>query len=88
MFEPYKPPAAAVLPARFKEADGYWTAIADDPLVFMANQKFLTENKLSPPTSWDDLLIGLQKHASDGGRAHVGYRRNPHLLGAGGERPR
>jgi iron(III) transport system substrate-binding protein len=56
VFEPYKPPAATVLPSRFKEADGYWTAIADDPLVFMTNQKFLAENKLSPPASWDDLL--------------------------------
>src|SRR5690349_7483692 len=56
VFEPYKPPAAAVLPARFKDADGHWTAIADDPLVFMTNQKFLSENKLSAPTSWNDLL--------------------------------
>src|SRR6187549_4188830 len=39
VFEPYKPPAAAVLPARFKAAEGHWTAIADDPLVFMTNKK-------------------------------------------------
>ena len=56
MFEPYKPPAFAMLPARFKQADGQWTAIADDPLVFMTNAKFLAENKLNPPASWDDLL--------------------------------
>ena len=62
VFEPYKPPAAAVLPSRFKEADGYWTAIADDPLVFMTNQKFLAENKLSPPASWDDLLNPAYKN--------------------------
>ena len=62
VFEPYKPPAAAVLPARFKEADGYWTAIADDPLVLMTNQKFLTENKLLPPASWDDLLNPAYKN--------------------------
>jgi len=55
VFESYKPPAAAVLPARFKNADGQWTAIADDPLVFMTNAKFLAENKLNPPASWDDL---------------------------------
>jgi iron(III) transport system substrate-binding protein len=55
VFEPYRPPAAAVLPARFKAADGSWTAIADDPLVFMTNKKFLAENKLQPPASWDDL---------------------------------
>jgi iron(III) transport system substrate-binding protein len=56
VFEPYKPPSAAALPARFKHADGQWTAIADDPLVFMTNAKFLVENKLQPPASWDDLL--------------------------------
>src|SRR5258705_526295 len=37
IFEPYKPPAAASLPARFRQADGQWIAIADDPLVFMTN---------------------------------------------------
>ena len=56
VFEAYKPPSAAVLPARFKNADGQWTAIADDPLVFMTNTKFLAEHKLKPPASWDDLL--------------------------------
>jgi iron(III) transport system substrate-binding protein len=56
VFEPYKPPAAAVLPTRFKHADGQWTAIADDPLVFMTSGKFLSEHKLSAPASWDDLL--------------------------------
>ena len=33
-----------------------WTAIADDPLVFMTNNKFLKENNLKPPASWNDLL--------------------------------
>ena len=54
VLEPYKPPAATVLPARFKQADGQWTAIADDPLVFMTSGKFLAEHKLSAPASWDD----------------------------------
>ena len=33
-----------------------WVAIADDPLVFMSNNKFLKEHDLQPPASWDDLL--------------------------------
>ena len=37
VFEPYKPPSFAKLPARFRHAEGQWIAIADDPLVFMAN---------------------------------------------------
>jgi iron(III) transport system substrate-binding protein len=56
IFEPYQPPAAAALPARFKAADGSWTAIADDPLVFMSNSRFLKDNHLEPPASWQDLL--------------------------------
>src|SRR5882724_1483006 len=56
IFEAYTPPSAADLPKRFKSAQGMWTAIADDPLVFMTNTKFLQEHNLQPPASWDDLL--------------------------------
>src|SRR5438874_12194581 len=56
IFEPYQPPATAALPPRFKAADGSWTAIADDPLVFMSNSRFLQDNHLEPPGSWEDLL--------------------------------
>jgi iron(III) transport system substrate-binding protein len=56
VFEPYKPPTFAALPVRFKDSEGYWVGIADDPLVFMSNKKFLKENNLNPPASWNDLL--------------------------------
>ncbi|MET0731727.1 MAG: ABC transporter substrate-binding protein [Casimicrobiaceae bacterium] len=56
VFEPYKSPSFAKLPARMKQADGQWTAIADDPLVFMTNDKFVKEHNLKAPASWDDLL--------------------------------
>src|SRR6185437_17159865 len=56
VFEPYAPPSAADLPARFKDPSGLWTAIADDPLVFMTNTQFLKEHNLQAPASWDDLL--------------------------------
>src|SRR5689334_13144638 len=56
VFEPYKSPSWADLPARFKDKDGQWTAIADDPLVFMTNTAFLKQHNLQPPASWDDLL--------------------------------
>lgn len=62
LFESYKPPGAAVLPARFKDENGAWTAIADDPLVFMTNTKFLEQNKLQAPASWDDLLNPAYKN--------------------------
>jgi len=56
VFEPYKPPAYSVLADRFKDPQGYWVGIADDPLVFMSNKKFLAEKNLKPPASWNDLL--------------------------------
>ena len=62
VFEPYKSPSFAKLPARFRQPDGQWTAIADDPLVFMTNAKFLKENNLQPPTSWNDLLNPAYKN--------------------------
>jgi len=62
IFESYKPPTFAALPARFKHADGQWVAIADDPLVFMSNKKFLAEHGLKPPASWDDLLNPAYKN--------------------------
>jgi iron(III) transport system substrate-binding protein len=62
IFQPYKPPAFDKLPARFKHVDGQWVAIADDPLVFMSNNKFLQENKLKPPASWEDLLNPAYKN--------------------------
>jgi len=62
LFEPYKPPSFAKLPARMKQADGQWVAIADDPLVFMTNEKFLKEKNLKPPASWDDLANPVYKN--------------------------
>jgi iron(III) transport system substrate-binding protein len=62
VFEAYKSPSFDKLPARFKHADGMWMAIADDPLVFMTNNKFLKENNLQPPTSWNDLLAPAYKN--------------------------
>ena len=62
VFEPYKSPDFARLPARFKHPDGAWTAIADDPLVFMTNNKFLKDNNLQAPQSWNDLLAAPYKN--------------------------
>ncbi len=62
IFEPYKPPSFSVLPPRFRHAEGQWVAIADDPLVFMSNIKFLKEHNLKPPASWADLLDPAYKN--------------------------
>jgi len=62
VFEAYKPPSFAKLAPRFRHADGMWVAIADDPLVFMSNNKFLKDHKLQPPASWADLLAPPYKN--------------------------
>ncbi len=62
VFEAYKPASFARLAPRFRQADGLWVAIADDPLVFMTNNKFLKDNKLQPPASWADLLVPAYKN--------------------------
>jgi iron(III) transport system substrate-binding protein len=62
LFEPYKPPSFASLPTRFRHPDGQWIAIADDPLVFMSNDKFIKENGLKAPASWNDLLAPAYKN--------------------------
>ncbi|MCE7878571.1 MAG: extracellular solute-binding protein [Betaproteobacteria bacterium PRO3] len=62
LFEPYKSPSFAKLPARMRQQDGQWTAIADDPLVFMTNSKFLAEHNLKAPASWNDLLAPAYKN--------------------------
>ncbi len=62
IFESYKPPSFAKLPPRFRHPDGQWVAIADDPLVFMTNAKFLKENNLKAPASWNDLLHPAYKN--------------------------
>src|SRR5260221_5283088 len=62
IFEPYKSPSFARLPARFKQADGQWTAIADDPLAFMTNAAFLKTNSLHPAASSCHLLTPDDQH--------------------------
>ena len=62
LFEPYKPPSFATLAPRFRHADGQWIAVADDPLVFMSSNKFLNENGLKAPASWNDLLAPAYKN--------------------------
>jgi iron(III) transport system substrate-binding protein len=62
VFAPYTSPEAAALPGRFKDPHGLWTAIADDPLVFMTNTAFLKQHNLQPPASWDDLLNPAYKN--------------------------
>ena len=62
VFESYKPPTFDKLAPRFRHAEGQWVAIADDPLVFMTSNKFLKDNNLAAPASWNDLLHPAYKN--------------------------
>ncbi|MEW6228405.1 MAG: ABC transporter substrate-binding protein [Bacillota bacterium] len=52
---PYKSPAAAAIPANFKDKDNYWTGIYAGPLCFVSNVNRLKELGLEAPASWVDL---------------------------------
>ena len=56
IFEPYVPRGAESIPSRFRDAGGYWTGVALDPICFMFNRPFLQQRGLKAPSSWKDLL--------------------------------
>ncbi len=62
VFEAYKSPNYDKMSSRFRDKDGLWTAIADNPLVFMSSNKFLKDANLKPPASWNDLLNPAYKN--------------------------
>ncbi len=50
----YSSPQTDIIPARFCDADDYWTGLWYDPIVFAANRDFL-KNQSQPPATWADL---------------------------------
>ena len=89
VFEAYKPAAYAKLEDKFKDSEGYWTAIADDPLCFMSNVEFLEKNNIPQAEfSKSDLLKKLVENNNrevilknvDGGYHFNGRFRNATFL--------
>jgi iron(III) transport system substrate-binding protein len=56
MLTPYKPAGWEKIPDKFKDANGYWTAIDLYAAAFVGNTKVLEEKNLKMPKSWNDLL--------------------------------
>ncbi len=56
MLKPYKPNGWDKIPARFKDPDGYWTAIDLYAAAIVPNTKVLEEKGLPMPKGWNDLL--------------------------------
>lgn len=53
---PYFSPKAAKIARQYKDKDGYWCGIYNNPLCFVYNTQKLAEKKLRAPNSWAGLL--------------------------------
>jgi len=56
MLKPYKPKGWDKIPAKFKDPNGYWTAIDLYAAAIVPNTKVLEEKGLPMPKGWNDLL--------------------------------
>ena len=56
LLEQYASPGRDAIPAKYKDADGYWSGVYVGALGFCSNTKELRRLGLKVPTSWDDLL--------------------------------
>ena len=56
LLEPYAAKESNAIAARFKHPENMWQGVTLLTVAFAANQKKMTELKLSPPRSWADLL--------------------------------
>jgi iron(III) transport system substrate-binding protein len=52
----YKSRVAETIPAKFRDAENYWTGLYIGPLTFFTNNKRAKELGIKPPMSWADLL--------------------------------
>jgi len=56
MLTPYKPEGWDKIPDKFKDPDGYWTAIDLYMAAFVLNTKVMAKENLPKPKGWNDLL--------------------------------
>jgi iron(III) transport system substrate-binding protein len=56
LLEPYAAKDSQVVPARFKNPENMWQGVTLLTVAFAANDKKMTELKLSPPRSWAELI--------------------------------
>ena len=61
MLVPYKPKGWEMIPANFKDPEGYWTAIDLYAAALVANTKVLEQKNLPMPKGWHDLLNPVYK---------------------------
>ncbi|BEU87034.1 ABC transporter substrate-binding protein [Selenomonas sp. TAMA-11512] len=76
LLEPYKSPNADIIPAQYKDKDGYWTGVYQGYLGFICDSRFFSENNVPVPKKWEDLLNPALKGqiiVSNPGSASTGY---------------
>jgi len=56
VLQAYKSPAGWYLTEGLRDADWFWSGYSFGALGFACNTKFFDDNKISYPSSWDDLL--------------------------------
>ena len=61
MLTAYKPAGWDKIPAKFKDPDGYWTAIDTYEAALVVNTKVMEEKKLPMPKGWKSLLNPVYK---------------------------
>lgn len=54
--EQYFSPNVEVIPAQFRDPEGYWVGLYVGALGFISNTERLAQLGIEPPTSWNDLL--------------------------------
>lgn len=61
MLQPYKPKGWDIIPAHFKDPEGYWTGMSIYGSAFIYNKKVIEKKNLPIPKSWADLLNPVYK---------------------------
>ena len=57
LLEPYVSPASAAVNPAYLDSKGVWSPATLGVISFATNTRWLAENKLTPPTSWQDPLL-------------------------------
>ncbi len=85
---PYESPQTQKVPARYRDAQGYWHGIYQGILAFAANNGELKRRKLDPPQTWKDLTDPKWKNLiqlPNPGTSGTSYNLITTLIARGGE---
>ncbi|MDR1827625.1 MAG: ABC transporter substrate-binding protein [Methylobacteriaceae bacterium] len=61
VFAPYDGDASGI-PSQYRSPQNLWFGVGLNPLIFMTNEDFISNNKIHAPESWQDLLDPVYKN--------------------------